>query len=326
MAHGQQDSAIIHECRTILRLQHKSIRTEKSYLGWIRRFLTELGPLARNEISADHVRHFLSYLAVERRVALSTQEQAFNAILFLCRHVLQLPIDGLSTTIRARRPRRLPVVLTRTEVGRVISCLRGHHRLVAQLMYGTGIRLEEALCLRVMDLDLEQMTITVRAGKGNKDRITMLPSSIKHELEDHLSAMRRRFNNDRSRQLPGVFLPDSVAHKRPGAASEWGWYWVLPSSRPSAHPQTGKVGLYHIHQSGFSRALNSAAREAGIRKRVTSHAFRHSFATHLVEAGYDIRTIQELLGHTNLQTTMIYTHVARTNRLGVISPLDDRTT
>ncbi len=322
VVHGPDDGTIVEECRRVLRLQHKAVKTERSYLGWIQRFLTDLGPLDRTEITADHVRHFLSYLAVERRVSLSTQEQAFNALLFLCRHVLHVEIDGLGTTIRARRPRRLPVVLNRTEVQRLISSLSGVDRLIGKLMYGSGIRLEECLSLRVMDVDLEDLIITVRAGKGNKDRVTILPSSVMTELEKHLQTIRHRFQHDRGRNLPGVFLPDAVAHRRPAARTEWGWYWLFPSSRVCSHPQTGKQGLYHRHPSSFARALTAAARDAGIRKRVTSHALRHSFATHLLESGYDIRSIQDLLGHTNVQTTMIYTHVAQTNRLGVVSPLD----
>ena len=319
---GLDDARIIDEYRRILRLQHKSFRTEKSYMGWIQRFLTDMGPMRRDEIGADHVRHFLSYLAVERRVAVSTQEQALNALLFLCRHVLHVEIDGLSTTIRSRKPRRLPVVLTRAETGRLILSLGGRYRLMAQIMYGGGLRLEECLGLRVVDVDLELSTITVRAGKGNKDRLTVLPKSLHADLENRVQRTKLEFELGRSKNQAGVFLPDTIAHKRPSAAGEWGWYWLFPASRVSVHPQTGQPGLYHLHASAFARALTEAVRASGLKKRVTAHVFRHSFATHLIETGYDIRTVQELLGHSRVQTTMVYTHVARNRRLDVISPLD----
>ena len=304
--HGPQDAAIIDEYVRVLRLQHKAYRTEKSYVAWVRRFLTDLGPLERKEISADHVRQFLSYLAVERRVSVSTQEQAFSALLVLCRNVLQVEIDGLATTIRARRPRRLPVVLTRTEVERVTQELQEPYRLISRLLYGAGLRLAECLSLRVKDIDLEHYTITVRFGKGNKDRMTVLPSSIRADLAQRLKQLQISFRRRRASNEPGVFLPDAVAHKRSQSATEWAWFWLFPASRPSYHPQTGEPGLYHLHGSSFARALSAAGREAGLKMRVSSHVFRHSFATHLVEAGYDIRTVQELLGHRYLQTTMIY--------------------
>lgn len=320
--HGAEDDEIVGEFRRVLRLQHKAVRTEKSYVGWVRRFLTVMGPMRRADISADHVRHFLSYLAVERRVAVSTQNQAFNALLFLSRYVLDFDIDGLASTIRSRKPRRLPVVLTRQEARAVIGHLPQPHKLIAQILYGAGLRLEECLNLRVADIDADGYTIAVRRGKGGKDRLTVLPESLKTDLKAHLSRLRRRFEHDRAARLVGVFLPDSVLNKRPGAATEWSWYWLFPATRPSVHPQTGRPGLYHLHHSAFARALTAAGREAGLRKRISSHVFRHSFATHLVEAGYDIRTVQELLGHRNLQTTMVYTHVAKANQIRVVSPLD----
>ncbi|MCK4514772.1 MAG: integron integrase [Spirochaetaceae bacterium] len=319
------DAEILDEYRRILRLQHKSYRTEKSYVAWVRRFLADIGPMRREDIGPNHVRHFLSFLAVERQVAASTQEQAFNALLFLCRYVLHVEIDGLATTIRSRRPKRLPVVLNQSEAQRILGALAGWYRLMARIMYGSGLRLEECLSLRIRDIDFETPAITVRAGKGDKDRVTMLPQTAHDDLRHHLSEVRRLYDFGRVRHEPGVMLPPAVAHRIPGACTEWHWFWVFPASRVSIDPRSGTRVRYHLHSSAFSRALSAATRTAGIAKRVAAHTFRHSFATHLVEAGYDIRTVQELLGHSKVQTTMIYTHVASTNRLGVISPLDHLT-
>jgi integron integrase len=319
---SSQDEQLLERCRKILRLQHKAYRTEKCYLGWVRRFLTDVAPIDRSEIASEHVKHFLSYLAVERQVSTATQDQAFSALLFFCRHVLDIEIDELATTIRARRPRKLPIVLSGTEIAGIVASLRPPFRLIAQLMYGCGLRLEECLSLRVMDVDTDSLTVTVRSGKGGKDRVTILPRSVVGALAHHTNRLRKRFDLERGRRLPGVFLPTAIERKTPQSAEIWGWYWLFPASRSSNHPQTGGAGLYHLHPTAFGRALADAARSAGIRKRVTSHAFRHSFATHLVEAGYDLRTVQELLGHSRIQTTMVYTHVAASRRLGVVSPLD----
>lgn len=316
------DAQIVEECRRVLRLQHKAYRTEKAYLTWVRRFLTDLGPMERSEISAVHARHFLSYLAVERQVAVSTQQQAFNALLFLFRHVLHVEIDGLEATIRSRRPRRLPAVLSRVDVQAVIGALSGWHRLIAMIMYGGGLRLEECLSLRVQDVDIDARTVNVRNAKGSKDRLTILPRAVSEDLNRHLLEIRRLYDFSRARHEPGVSLPAQIAHKTSRLATEWQWFWLFPASRPCADPLSGEPRRYHLHGSAFSRALTAAARTAGVTKRVTAHTFRHSFATHLVEAGYDIRTVQELLGHSNLQTTMIYTHVAGDRTKGVVSPLD----
>ena len=316
------DAAILNEYRTVLRLQHKSYRTEKSYVAWVRRFLTDIGPVRPEDIGPEHVRHFLSFLAVERQVAVATQEQAFNALLFLCRFVLHVEIDGLATTIRSRRPKRVPVVLSRQEVHRVIDGMTGWYRLMAAIMYGGGLRLEECLSLRVQDIAFDPSTITVRSGKGDKGRVTMLPKSLHDDLHRHLREVRGLYDFSRSRDEPGVKVPPAVGHKTPHADTEWRWFWIFPASGVCIDPRSGTGVRYHIHPSAFSRALSAASRSAAIVKRATAHTFRHSFATHLVEAGYDIRTVQQLLGHANLQTTMIYTHVATTNGSGVVSPLD----
>jgi integron integrase len=265
---------------------------------------------------------FLSSLANERHVSASTQNQALAAILFLYREVLRQEIPWLEGVVRARRPRRLPVVLTREEVDAVFERMEGTHRLMARLMYGTGLRLMECLGLRVKDVDIARREVIVRQGKGAKDRRTMFPAALVADMRTHLRIVRLVFDADRARGVAGVELPDAYGVKYPGAAVEWGWHWVFPQDRLSTDPRSGIVRRHHAYDETFQRALKQAARRAGVVKPVSSHSLRHSFATHLMESGYDIRTVQELLGHKDVSTTMIYTHVLNRGGRGVVSPLD----
>jgi integron integrase len=271
--------------------------------------------------SAD-VKRFLSHLAVERKVAASTQNQAFNGLLFLFRHVLDREF-AIADTVRAKAKRRLPVVLKRQEVQRIFEHLDGFHLLMARLIYGCGLRVQECISLRVKDIDFKQSGLTVRSGKGDKDRLTVLPESVKNDLLAHLIEIQKIYEGDTARaEIDGVWLPNALERKYPKAGKEWGWFWVFPARDLSVDPRSGKVRRHHLHVSGLQRQFKNAVRAAGVIPNASVHSLRHSFATHLLEKGYDIRTIQELLGHSNLQTTMIYTHVAGKNILGVISPLD----
>ncbi len=264
----------------------------------------------------------MTYLAVERKASVSTQNQAFNAILFLFRHVMDKKIDDISDAVRAKRNRRLPVVLTKTEIGRLFDQMSGINLLMAKVVYGCGLRLRECLRLRVKDIDFERDAVTIRSGKGDKDRETVLPESIKEKLREQLKKSRKIFENDRRKNVPAVQMPYAFERKSPNAGKEWAWFWVFPSARLSIDPQTKIVRRHHIFRSSLQKVIKQAGIKANITKRLTVHTLRHSFATHLLESGHDIRTIQDLLGHTDLNTTMIYTHVARKNRLGVKSPLD----
>jgi len=314
--------AIALEVSRLMRLKHLSYRTEKSYLAWIARFLAFTAPVEPKALTEEHLKHFLSYLAVERTVAAATQKQAFNALLFLFRKVLGREVIGLETVIPSHRPRRLPVVLTKEEIRDVFRHLAGVHRLIAAVIYGGGLRLEECLCLRVKDVDFARNCLVIRAGKGDKDRETVLPERVAGELQRHLLRVRALYDRDRRRALAGVWLPDALDRKYTGAGKEWAWFWLFPSSKLSIDPVSGFVRRYHLYPTTLQKAFQRAVAKAGLAKRATVHTLRHSFATHLVEKGYDIRTIQELLGHADVSTTMIYTHVATKNKLGVASPLD----
>lgn len=275
------------------------------------------------EIGSSDVKRFLSHIAVEKKVSASTQNQAFSALLFFFRHVLDRDLADISEIVRASPRRRLPVVLSRQEIQRVFAHLQGVYLLMAKLIYGCGLRIQECADLRVKDIDFERGTLTVRSGKGDKDRVTVLPESLKMELQLHLAGARRIFDQDfRDGRAEGVALPDALERKYPNAGREWAWFWVFPAPAMSDDPRSGKHRRHHIHVSNLQRSFKEAARRAEIDRNASVHSLRHSFATHLLEKGYDIRTIQSLLGHSNLQTTMIYTHVAGRNLLGVISPLD----
>jgi integron integrase len=318
----QSWQAIEDETIKALRLRHRSYQTEKSYLGWLRGFSSYLSHKKPEIVTQDDFKNFLSYLAVEKKVSVSTQRQAFNAILFVFRHVLDKEVQGLEDTIRSRIPRRLPVVLTRQEVFKVFEHLEGIHRLMAGIIYGGGLRLQECLMLRVKDIDFERGCLTVRSGKGDKDRQTLLPESLKDKIQIHLDSTHTIYQKDRKNNIEGVWLPGALERKYPNAGKEWGWFWVFPSYKLSVEPETKIIRRHHLYPSTIQKAFQQAVIKSNITKNATIHTLRHSFATHLLENGYDIRTVQELLGHTNLQTTMIYTHIAQKNMLGVKSPMD----
>jgi integron integrase len=313
---------LLDQIRLAVRMRGYSRSTEKLYVHWARRFVRFHEFRHPREMGADEVRAFLSHLASTARVAPSTQNQALSAIQFLYRHVLQIEIGWIDSIERAKRPARLPVVLTSTEVRAVLDRMHGVSRLMATVMYGTGLRLRECCQLRVKDLDFERREITVRDGKGRRDRVTMLPASLTQELGDHLARVHRMHLKDLRAGLGGATLPDAFERKAPGAAREWPWQWVFPASRSYRDSRTGEIRRHHRHESVLQRHLRQAVLAARLSKRATCHTLRHSFATHLLESGTDIRTIQELLGHKDVSTIMIYTHVLNRGGLGVKSPLD----
>ncbi|MEP9410653.1 MAG: integron integrase [Candidatus Brocadia sp.] len=307
----------------VLRLRHRSYSTEKSYIAWLRSFRGFVHDKKPSQLTSKDIQDFLSSLAVDRKVSASTQNQALNALIFVYRHVLEKEIgeDELNA-VRAIYKRRLPVVLTLKEVHAIFDRLSGVQRIMAMLTYGCGLRLQECLSLRIKDIDLEQNIVIVRSGKGDKDRRTILPESLKDDLITHISEVRGLYDQDRGKGIHGVYLPGALEKKYPNAGKEWGWFWLFPSKSLSVDPRTHTVRRHHMHPASLQKAFKVAVAKAGITKQASVHTLRHSFATHLLENGYDIRTVQELLGHRNLQTTMIYTHVATKNILGVRSPLD----
>ena len=323
-----QKPKLLDLVRNAIRRKHYSYRTEQAYIGWIKRYLAfhktgdgrfrhpaDLGPA---EIEA-----FLTHLAVDKNVAAATQNQARSALLFLYDEVLHQPIADPLRPSQAKKPQRLPTVLTRNEVHAVLSQMTGVHLLMAQLLYGSGLRLMECVRLRIKDIDFAQHQIIVRDGKGATDRVTILPQKLVEPLRAHLLMVKKMHENDLAEGRGDVFLPDALARKYPNAAREWRWQYVFPSARLSVDPRSGAVRRHHTDESGLQKAVRQAARRADVTKRVSPHVFRHSFATHLLEAGYSIRTVQELLGHKDVRTTMIYTHVMNAGPLAVQSPLDN---
>lgn len=309
--------------RERLRLKHYSMRTEKSYVGWIRRYILFHGKRHPREMGKPEMEAFLSALAVRRNVAAATQNQALSALLFLYREVLELPVPWLDGVVRAKRPARLPTVLTREEV----EALRRHISepqvgMLVGLLYGAGLRLMEAVRLRVKDVDLARGEIVVRDGKGGKDRVTMLPRTLSDAVRAQLAHSRRVHEADLALGLGEVWLPNALALKYPAAARSFAWQYVFPAARLSVDPRSGRTGRHHFDEKRVQRAVKHATAAAGIDKPATPHTLRHSFATHLLESGYDIRTVQELLGHADVSTTMIYTHVLNRGGRGVVSPLD----
>jgi integron integrase len=304
------------------RVRHYSRRTEEAYLHWIRRFIEFHEHRHPRLMSESDVNRFLTHLAVQEHVAASTQNQALSAILFLYQHVLEQPLDRIAGVVRARRSKRLPVVLTVDEVSRVMAHLTGEKWLIAMLLYGGGLRLLEVLLLRVKDLDLERGELTVREGKGNKDRVTMLPQAVIQPLQQHLRQVEAVHQQDLADGYGRAELPHALSRKFVNANREWRWQFVFPQERRWLNSQTGEQGRHHVHESLVQKAITQAVRKAGLTKRVTSHTFRHSFATHLLMDGYDIRTVQDLLGHSDVKTTMIYTHVLNRGGRGVRSPAD----
>jgi integron integrase len=310
------------EMRNMIRLKQLSLKTEKTYFSWLRQFYGYLKGASPYSLDDTHITNFLTHLAVDRDIAASTQDQAFNALLFFYRHVLDKEVSYLGDVVRSKKRKWLPVVLTRDEVSRLFENIQGVSRLMAKVIYSGGLRLQECVRLRVKDIDFERDTLVIKFAKGNKDRETLLAGSIRDDLKNHLENVKALYDLDRENDTPGVEMPNALDRKYPNAGKEWLWQWVFPSQTLSRDPRSKIIRRHHVHSSGLQKHIKSAALKAGIAKRVTTHTLRHSFATHLLEDGYDIRTIQELLGHASLKTTMIYTHVAQKNRLGVRSPLD----
>jgi integron integrase len=315
-------SELMSQMSAALRSRHYSRRTEQAYCLWVRRFIRFHGVRHPAEMAEPEINAFLTALAVDQHVSASTQTQALSALVFLYRHVLGREVGELTDLVRARTSRRLPVVLTRDEVKAVLGELDGDQWLMGSLMYGSGLRLMECLRLRVLDLDFTRREILVRDGKGGKDRVTMLPRTLAPALETHLTAARAVHYGDLADGWGRVALPDALARKYPNAPADWRWQWVFPQQRRWRNLRTGEQGRHHVHESIMQRAMKGAVARAGIVKHASCHTLRHSFATHLLEAGYDIRTIQELLGHKDVRTTMIYTHVLNRGGQGVRSPID----
>jgi integron integrase len=313
---------LLDQVRDKIRVKHYSIRTETQYLQWIKRFIFFHGKRHPKDMGAGEVEAFLTHLAVEGNVSASTQNQALSALLFLYREVLGVELPWLDDVVRAKKPQRLPTVLTRAEVALVLERIDGVYSLMARLLYGTGMRLMECCRLRVKDIDFGQREILIREGKGAKDRVTMLPETLILPLQEHLAKRRRLYEDDVAKGMAEVYLPDALARKYPNAATEWVWQYVFPSGSYSVDPRSGRERRHHIDEKLLQRAMKKAVAASGVVKPATPHTLRHSFATHLLEGGYDIRTVQELLGHSDVSTTMIYTHVLNKGGRGVVSPLD----
>jgi integron integrase len=321
-AGSQRPPRLLEPVRARIRRLGMSIRTEQAYAGWIRRFILANGKRHPREMGAREVEAFLTRLATHGHVAASTQNQALSALLFLYREVLQQELPWMADVRRAKRPKRLPVVLSREEVAALLAEMSGVTWLMAGLLYGAGLRLMECVRLRVQDVDFVRREITVRRGKGGKDRRTMLPAMTVEGLQNQLAEARRVHQRDLDAGFGEVWLPNALARKYPQAAREWAWQYVFPASARSTDPRSGMTGRHHLDERVLQRAVKGAVRRAGIAKPATCHTLRHSFATHLLEAGHDIRTIQELLGHKDVATTQIYTHVLNRGGHGVLSPLD----
>jgi len=315
-------SRLLDELRHALAARHYSPRTEQAYRHWVKRYIFFHDVRHPADMGELEINQFLTHLAVTERVSASTQTQALSALLFLYRHVLGRDIGKLGYLVRARKPKRLPIVLTRDEVAKIMAHLQGTNRIMAFLMYGSGLRLMECLRLRIHDIDFGTRTILVRHGKGGKDRATMLPRSVQKDLEEHLKKVRRIHQSDLMDGWGQVLMPDALARKYPGSGKEWRWQWVFPQEHRWRDANTGKQGRHHVDETVIQRAVRIAVLKAGLVKHATCHTFRHSFATHLLEQGADIRTVQELLGHRNVKTTMIYTHVLNRGPSGMLSPAD----
>jgi len=313
---------LLDRVRDAIRVRHYSLRTEQTYIQWIRRFILFHEKRHPDEMGKEEIEAFLTYLAVKRKVAASTQNQALSAILFLYQKVLDHKLDWLDNVIRAKRPKRLPVVMSRLEARQVIDKIHGVNGLIARLLYGTGMRQMECLRLRVKDIDFHYHQIIIRSGKGDKDRITILPESLVEPLVTQLQHSKELHSSDLKKGYGEASLPYALDRKYPNAAKEWHWQYVFPSSRISVDPYTGVLKRHHWYHTNLHRSIKQAVHSIGLTKHITVHTFRHSFATHLLEDGYDIRTVQELLGHKDLKTTQIYTHVLNRGGLGVRSPLD----
>lgn len=313
---------LLDQVREAIRLRHYSYRTEQQYVAWIRRYILFHSLRHPRELGGQHVESFLTYLAVERHVAAATQAQALAALLFLYKHVLNSGLPWLNSVVRATRPKRLPTVLTRIEVRRVLAHLEGPCALVASLLYGSGLRVLEALRLRYKDIDLDRRTIVVRNGKGAKDRVTVMPESLVEPIRSQLRVVRERHDLAKLNGFGGVELPYALHRKYPRAHLELGWQYVFPAARPSRDPRSGSWRRHHLALKAVQRRVKQAVISAGIDKPASCHTFRHCFATHLIESGADIRTVQELMGHASVKTTQIYTHVLNRGGIAARSPLD----
>ena len=314
---------LLERMRQQMRAQHYSNRTEEAYCMWVKRYVRFHQIRHPSLLGTTEVNSFLTDLAVNQKVSASTQNQALAALLFLYRTILEKDLGNLGDIIRAHRQKRLPVVLTREEVKKVLLSIPTKRRIIGEILYGCGLRLMECVTLRVQDIDFGSNQITVREGKGGKDRVTMLPMKLKTRLKEHLEEVRRIHEKDLREGFGRVLLPDALDRKFPNAAVEWKWQWVFPQDRRWVDGRTGKEGRHHIDESLVQKVVKSAVEKAGVNKSASCHTFRHSFATHLLENGYDIRTVQELLGHSDVRTTMIYVHVLNRGGLGVKSPVDD---
>jgi integron integrase len=317
-----QHAPVLERMIAEIRRRKYSIRTEQTYESWVCRFIQFCGNRDPAQVAADRIVAFLEDLAVRGQVSASTQNQALNALVFLYKQVLGQPLEALGEFTRAKRPQRLPVVLTRGEVARLLGQLNGTARTMGSLLYGTGMRLMECVRLRVQDVDFDYHQIIVRDGKGQKDRVVPLPQRLEQPLREQLELARGLHEQDLELGYGEVFLPEALSRKWPNAPKEWIWQYVFPSGRLSVDPRSGKTRRHHVHENGLQKSVKAAAQRAGITKKVNCHCLRHSFATHLLESGYDIRTVQELLGHADVSTTMIYTHVLNRGGQGVLSPLD----
>jgi integron integrase len=318
---------LLDQVSAVIRRKHYSLRTEETYIDWITRYIhfcrTPQGDFRHPaSLGMTEINAFLTHLAVDENLSASTQNQALSALLFLYKQVLEIELDGRLDAVRARNSQNIPTVLTSDEVHRVINFVPDDYQLMVRLLYGSGLRLMECLRLRVKDLDFEYRQVLVRDGKGEKDRFTILPQSLIAPLKEHLVGVKKTHEKDLAEGLGNVYLPYALDRKYPNAAKEWMWQYVFPAEDISEDPRSGHLRRHHIHESTLQKNVKIAAGRTGINKRITCHTFRHSFATHLLEAGYDIRTVQELLGHKDLQTTMIYTHVLQRGGLAVRSPLD----
>jgi integron integrase len=313
---------LLEQLRRCIADKHYSLRTERAYVYWARWYIRYHLRRHPKDMGAAEVQAFLSYLANERQVSASTHHQALCALLFLYRNVLEIDLPWLEQLHRPSKPVRRPTVLTPEEVQAILRHMDGIYRLIASVLYGTGMRLMECAQLRVMDIDFGRRVIVIREGKGTKDRVTVLPLALAQALREQLATSRDLYEQDRRQQRPGVMLPFALERKYPKAGTQWGWFWVFPARHDSTDPRTGIVRRHHIYEQSIQRAIKRAVQASAINKPASTHTLRHSFATHLLEAGYDIRTVQELLGHSDVSTTMIYTHVLNQGGSGIVSPID----
>ncbi|WP_305909463.1 integron integrase [Methylomarinum sp. Ch1-1] len=323
---SSQKPTLLDEVRRVMRLRHYSIHTERSYCDWIKQYVRYHRLTDRSELFIDSekkIEDFLTHLAVERQVSVATQNQAMNALVFLYRKVLDQALDNPIDAVRSRKNRRIPVVLTQDEVKNIIALLDGVPQLIVKLLYGSGLRITEAVRMRVQDIDFDYRQVTVRSGKGEKDRVSTFPVSLTTQLSAHMAKVKLIHEQDLERGYGSVYLPFALAKKYPNADKEWGWQYMFPAKTLSLDPRSSMTRRHHIDQSAVNKAIKKAVRQLGISKKISAHTFRHSFATHLLQRGTDIRTIQALLGHNDVETTMIYTHVLNLGGHGTVSPLDD---